>query len=105
MKIAFSTLACPDYDWNDIVSIAKDTGFDGIEVRGVGKDIIATKARIFANGRREETKKRLDALRLEIPCFSTGCCLKFADKREENKRDITEYIILAHKMGTPYIRI
>ena len=35
MKFSFSTLACPDYTWADIYSMAKDLGFDGIEVRGV----------------------------------------------------------------------
>ena len=32
MKIAFSTLGCPDFDWPDIYSMAKDLGFDGIEM-------------------------------------------------------------------------
>mgnify|MGYP000877083448 CR=1 FL=1 len=31
MKIAFSTLACPDSSWQDIYSMAKDMDFDGIE--------------------------------------------------------------------------
>ncbi|MCL2057157.1 MAG: AMP-binding protein [Oscillospiraceae bacterium] len=105
MKIAFSTLACPDYSWDEIVAIAKDTGFDGIEVRGVGRHIAATSAPVFSASRRADTKKRLDALRLEIPCFSTGCCLKFADRRGENQQEITAYIELAAAMGTPYIRI
>ena len=39
MKFSFSTLACPDYTWADIYSMAKDLGFDGIEVRGLGNDI------------------------------------------------------------------
>ena len=34
MKIAFSTLGCPDFSWQDIYSMAKDLGFDGIEIRG-----------------------------------------------------------------------
>ena len=34
MKIAFSTLGCPEWSWEDIYSMAKDTGFDGIELRG-----------------------------------------------------------------------
>ena len=34
MKLSFSTLACPDFEWTDIYSIAKDFHFDGIEIRG-----------------------------------------------------------------------
>ena len=34
MKIAFSTLICPDFSWADIYSMAKGLGFDRIEIRG-----------------------------------------------------------------------
>ena len=47
MKIAFSTLGCPDFDWPDIYSMAKDLGFDGIEMRGLGDDLFAVNARPF----------------------------------------------------------
>ena len=39
MKIAFSTLACSDFSWTDIYTMAKDLGFDGIELRGMGYDM------------------------------------------------------------------
>ena len=35
MKLSFSTIGCPAYSWVDIYPMAKDLGFDGIEVRGV----------------------------------------------------------------------
>ena len=38
MKIAFSTLGCPNYDWRDIYTMAKDLGFDGIEVREISSE-------------------------------------------------------------------
>ena len=47
MKIAFSTLGCPDFSWSDIYSMAKDLGFDGIEIRGLGNEIFAVKAQPF----------------------------------------------------------
>ena len=40
MKIAFSTLGCPDFDWTEIYTMAKDMVFDGIEIRGLGKDCL-----------------------------------------------------------------
>ena len=30
MKIGFSTLACPEWSWTDIYSMAKDFKFDGV---------------------------------------------------------------------------
>ncbi|MBP2636568.1 MAG: Long-chain-fatty-acid--CoA ligase [Firmicutes bacterium] len=103
MKLAFSTLGCPDFTWKDIYSMAKDLGFDGIEVRGLGSDAVHTKP--FTAAQIPQTIKKLSELRLEIPCFSSGCCLKFADKAEENHNELIEYILLAAEFGTPYVRI
>ena len=47
MKLAFSTLGCPDFDWTDIYSMAKDFGFSGIEMRGLGDDIFSINAKPF----------------------------------------------------------
>ena len=105
MKIAFSTLGCPDFSWTDIYSMAKDLGFDGIEIRGLGNEIFAVKAQPFTEAQLPQTIKKLSELRIEIPCLSSGCCLKFADKAEENHDEIVQYIMLASKLGTPYIRI
>jgi len=74
MKIAFSTLGCPDFSWTDIYSMAKDFGFNGIEIRGLGKEIFAVKAQPFTESELPKTLKKLSELRLEIPCFSSGCC-------------------------------
>ena len=64
MKFSFSTLACPDYTWADIYSMAKDLGFDGIEVRGLGNDIFdASKNMPFSPRLLPATKQKLRALR------------------------------------------
>ena len=72
MKIAFSTLGCPDFSWSDIYSVAKDFGFDGIEIRGIGKEISAVKARPFIDGQIDRTIATLERLGLEIPCLTSG---------------------------------
>ncbi|MCX7615147.1 MAG: AMP-binding protein [Clostridiales bacterium] len=105
MKIAFSTIGCPDFSWTEIYSMAKDLGFDGIEVRGLGNEIFAVNAQPFLESQLNETIKKLASLRLEIPCLSSGCCLKFADKAEKNHQEIVQYIKLASKLKTPYVRI
>jgi len=105
MKISFSTLACPEYSWSDIYSMAKDIGFNGIEIRGLGNDIFAVNAQPFSDNKITETIKTLQRLNLEIPCLSSGCGLKYIEKTEENLNEIAQYIELAQKLNTPYIRI
>ena len=77
MKISFSTLACPDFSWTDIYSMASDLGFNGIEVRGLGDQIYSVKAKPFTDENIDKTIAKLKRLNLEIPCLSSGCCLKF----------------------------
>ncbi|MCL2018124.1 MAG: AMP-binding protein [Oscillospiraceae bacterium] len=104
MKISFSTLACPDFSWTDIYTMAKDLGFDGVEVRGLGDDIFAVKAKPFSADI-ENTKQTLKRTGLEIPCLSSGCPLKYAEKSAVNLTEIEQYVKLAVKLGTPYVRI
>ncbi|WP_346355632.1 AMP-binding protein [Azotosporobacter soli] len=103
MKLAFSTLGCPDFSWKDIYSMAKDFGFDGIEVRGLGN--IAAHVSPFIATQLPHTIEKLAELRLEIPCLSPGCCLKFAEKTEETHAQLVQHIELAAQLGTPYVRI
>jgi len=105
MKIAFSTLGCPDFGWTDIYSMAKDFGFDGIEIRGLGKEIFAVKGQPFTESRLPKTIEKLAKLDLEIPCLSSGCCLKYPEQAEANYQEIVEYITLAAKLGAAYVRI
>ena len=105
MKISFSTLACPDFSWTDIYSMAKDLRFDGIEVRGLGNEISAIKAGPFTDDKLDKTVKKLNELDIEIPCLSSGCCLKFEDKRQSNISELKQYIELADKLNTPYVRV
>lgn len=105
MKLAFSTLGCPNYSWTDIYSMAKDLGFDGIEIRGLGNEIFSVQPHPFTAVQLPQTIKKLSELHLEIPCLSSGCCLKFAEKAAENHQEIMQYILLAAKLAAPYVRI
>ncbi|MDR2532974.1 MAG: AMP-binding protein [Oscillospiraceae bacterium] len=104
MKISFSTLACPEFSWSDIYTMAADLGFNGIEIRGLGDNIFAVKAKPFSKDI-EKTKETLKRTGLEIPCLSSGCPLKYKGKSTENRAEIEQYVQLAAKLNTPFIRI
>jgi len=105
VKIAFSTLACPDWTWPDIYSMAKDFRFDGIEIRGLGNEIFSVKAQPFTEKQLPATVEKLRSLNLEIPCLSSGACLKFKDKFDVAENEVKEYAKLAQKLDASYIRI
>lgn len=105
MKLAFSTLGCPDWSWVDIQAMARDLGFNGIEIRGLGQEIHALKARPFTEQELPQTLKRMKELELDLTCFSSNCCLKFADRQREVLAEGFEYIDLAARAKVPYVRV
>lgn len=105
MKLSFSTLACPGYSWTEIYSLAKDFGFHGIEMRGLGDDIFSVHASPFLPENLPDTKATLKRLKLEICCLSSDCALRYNERHTETIEELKEYIALAHELGTPYIRV
>ena len=105
MKLSFSTLACPDFSWTEIYSMAKDFGLDGIEVRGLGKELSAIHAAPFEGKAVDATFLKLKELNLEVSCFSSGCPLKNKENEEKNIKELKEYILLAARFSTPFVRI
>lgn len=103
MKISFYTLGCPGWAWEDIAVTAKDLGFNGIEIRGIRRELYAPNAKPFIDAEVQNTKERLDRLNLEIPCLTSSCCLY--DKPGMDLKEGRDYIDLAGKLGTPFIRV
>ena len=105
MKLAFSTLGCPNFGWSEIYSMAIDLGFQGIEMRGYGDELFSVRAKAFRPENIDATVETLKKKHLEIPCLSTGCALKYPEREEANIKEIKEYINLAGRLGSSFIRI
>ena len=101
MKLSFSTLGCPNWTWGEIISVAKDLSYDGIELRGIGNDIYIPRANMFNKENLSSTRAELEKSNIEISCISTECCL-------HNNADLPKlqsYIELAGSLGVRYIRV
>ena len=59
MKLAFSTLGCPDFSWTDIYAMAKDFGFSGIEMRGLADETFSIRAKLFEEDQLLKTIEQL----------------------------------------------
>ena len=105
MKLAFSTLGCPHFEWSDIYTMAKDFGFDGIELRGLGDEVFSIRAKPFRESNLPKTIETLKKLRVEIPCLSSGCSLNRDDEDGAITAEISEYIRLASKLGASFVRV
>jgi len=105
MKLAFSTLGCPEWTWTEIYTMAYDLGFSGIEIRGLGEEIMAARAKPFLPGEIDRTAEMLGRLKLSISCFSSNCVLASPEGAQTADAEINEYIALAAKVGAPYVRV
>jgi sugar phosphate isomerase/epimerase len=106
MKLAFSTLGCPDWTFEEIFATAKDMGIQGIEVRGIGNEMHAPRIKPFLPANIEQTKKQLKTVGIEIPMLTSSVCIGCAGGLTEKYiAETKEYIDLASNLGTPFIRV
>ena len=102
MKLCFCTLGCPSWDLSEILSTAKDFGYDGVEIRGIASEIYAPDIKAFTSKYMEQTMKKITGMGLTIPMFTTGCLLH---ESYDFVKDAKEYMDLCVKTGTKYIRV
>ncbi len=103
MKLSFSTVACPQWSWGEILASAADLGFQGVELRGLGQDLFLPNLRLFAPEHIAQTRADLKRHRLELSCLASDVCLNLED------RDYTAagrlYVAAAANIGAPYVRV
>jgi fatty-acyl-CoA synthase len=105
MKISFSTLGCPRWSFAEITATAVDLGYQGVEVRGIGKDISAPSVPDFSAENLPHTLSELKRMKLAIPCLDSDCCIHLRENEQAVDAEIESYVLLAEKLGAPYVRI
>ena len=104
MKLAFSTLACPDWTFEQCIEAAQRYGYDGIELRLLDGEIITS----TLNG---QQRQRISALaakaRLSIIGLDTSLRVAQTDpnSRAEQVREGLALLDLAHDLEAPFIRV
>jgi sugar phosphate isomerase/epimerase len=106
MKLSFSTLGCPDWSFEEVLTGGKAFGFDGVGFRGVGGETDLTKVPEFSAERRAATRQRLADARLTPAMILSGARLIVpAAEIEANLRLAESHIELAAGLGAPAIRV
>jgi len=84
MKLAFSTLGCPEWDLDRIITAAREWGYDGVEWRGYQDEMELPRAPIFAANARAGTRQRFQEAGLQFACLSSS--VRRADPTPERRR-------------------
>jgi sugar phosphate isomerase/epimerase len=104
MKLAFTTLGCPDWDLPTIIARAKEYGYDGIDFRGLQGVMNIYELPEFST-ELERTKRMIRESGLEVSCFSSSVQLFSREKLEQNLREIEQFSRLCREFETRYIRV
>jgi len=72
MKLSFTTLGCPDWSFDTLLSQAEALGFPAIEVRGLEGELLADRIAAFQPGQQQTTQDKLHQHNVAINGFGTS---------------------------------
>lgn len=104
MKLAFSTLGCPDWTFDQILDSAQQMGFQGIELRGVQGELRADRLRPLLPENRLESLRKLREHGLKQCGFGASACFQEGGM-EAGLADGRAAIALCAAAGIPYVRV
>jgi sugar phosphate isomerase/epimerase len=104
MKLAFSTLGCPDWSIEQVVEQAARMGYGGVELRLLGAELVPAD---LPAGERRRIRTLFDDAGLAICCVA--CSARFAsarpEERADNERLASRYLELAADWRSPLVRV
>ena len=107
MKLAFSTLGCPQWELERVAEAARAYGYQAVELRAIGGDLDLLKRPEFQPGVIEATRRWLADQGLAICCVDTSCTFdsRDADERRGQIEIAVRHAELAAELGASLIRI
>ncbi len=104
MKLAFSTLGCPDWSLDQVTGAARDLGYDGVELRLLDGEVIPPD---LAADERRRVKRQFASAGVEIACLDTSARFTAPEPEARRKQedDVRRYLQLANEWETPLIRV
>jgi sugar phosphate isomerase/epimerase len=107
MKLAFSTLGCPDWELREIVAAARKWGYDGVELRAIGGSLDLLSCVEFAPAQIATTRAYFADAGVEICCVDTSCVFHSTDRSERANqvRLALAHAEMAANLGARLIRV
>ena len=86
LKLAFSTLGCPDWSFSQIVDFAKSHGYTGLELRGIQRQMDLLKCNEFSTEiKRKETMALMKDKDIRFVDLGSSANLHLLDAAESKK--------------------
>ena len=104
MKIAFTTLGCPNWDLETICRHGQAMGFDGIDFRGYLDTLDITQNPLFTS-QAAATRRLIEDAGLVVSGISSSITVCVPEKLEQNLEEARRTIAVCQAMGAKYVRI
>ena len=104
MNYSFMSFSCPDLTLDEMLSLAKRIGYDGIEPRIVSGHKHGIEMDSSADYRKESKKKAKDS-GIALCCVATSCRYSDPANTQQMVDDTKRAIDLAGDVGAPRIRV
>lgn len=105
LKLAISTLGCPNWTFQQVLENFHSYGIHAIEVRGIDGQMDADKITWFAPEKQSETEALLKQYDLEIIGFGSSYSFHDTAKLAANIEGSKRTIDILQRMGIPALRV
>ena len=107
MKLAFSSLGCPQDRVDDLLQRARELGADGVELRTLESTVKLWELEDFSESNLPRTREKFRAAGI-VPVV-VGSSGSFAapesEKRKVHMEQLERYCMIAQGLGCPYVRV
>lgn len=107
-QLSFSTLGCPDWTFPQIVAFAAKHGYQGLEIRGIQRQMDLPASPVFNTAESRASTLALmkkNNLRIVGLGASTNLHLPMGEERSKNLAEAKRFIDLAEQIHCPYVRV
>src|SRR5436309_3219468 len=99
MKFAFSTVACPKWDFETVAARAKEFGYDGVEIRGFLNESILTAANVFLTDP-QKIRRIFSGAGVEIACLASSVSYSHSSRiNAQRANELKRFIDTAAPIG------
>ena len=106
-KLSFSTLACPDWSWKQLLEAAREYHYDGVEIRFLSGDTDLLEADVFLPKNHERTLTDLHKSGISIAAIASSVHFDDLDpkKLDHELQTGQAYIELCQRLGIHVLRV
>src|SRR5258708_10088386 len=105
MKFAFSTVACPAWDFEMIAARAREYGYDGVEIRGFLNESILSAANVFLTDP-AKVARTFEEEKVEIACLASSISMKGSRRADKAAaEELKQFVRTAESIGCPLVKL